>query len=537
MKEQNGKLSRDEFISFVKAVLKKKSLEENKPLYFEYRVSGNSKLAESARRFDAFAPDGFFRYQEPVIFEFIDSKSKQLEKRIQTIADDYRKNYEAETIFIVNARTSAEELDLTVWDINEINKWIKEYPAEYGHVCSWNIDRKRTTQDKEKFQISENLYRDDLYQKNNDIYTNAIRTCIEEKKGVAIVLGAGVSKEQGAKTWDELLREFQTEIERQHLLDDSEAVFQEVGGTSLTTAQLQSLSKTYTGGKEALKQLSLSLSAGEVFGFLGPNGAGKTTTVKLLTGVLTPSGGSCEILGVNPHTQPEKAHLLSGIVTEHAQMYNNLTGIENLLFYATAFGLKQKEGEQRGELLLRELDLMEAKDRKLATYSTGMRQRLSLARALLHRPKVLFLDEPTSGLDPESAQNVNQMIQNLARKEGVTIFLCTHQLRYAQEICTRYGLIEQGSLLASGTMEELRAQVFTTKTLCVCASAVPDGLNFIKRGANEFEVNIRDKKEIPGLVRKIVEAGEDIYSVNLMEPSLEDIYFALTTGRKEDRGI
>ena len=305
----------------------------------------------------------------------------------------------------------------------------------------------------------------------------------------------------------------------------------------METVTIQSLSKTYTGGKEALKQLSLSLSAGEVFGFLGPNGAGKTTTVKLLTGVLTPSGGSCEILGVNPNTQPEKAHLLSGIVTEHAQMYDNLTGIENLLFYATAFGLKQKEGKRRGELLLRELDLTEAKDRKLATYSTGMRQRLSLARALLHRPKVLFLDEPTSGLDPESAQNVNQMIQNLARKEGITIFLCTHQLRYAQEICTRYGLIEQGSLLALGTLEELRARVFITKTLCVCASAVPDGLNFVKRGANEFEVNIRDKKEIPGLVRKLVEAGEDIYSVNLMEPSLEDIYFALTAGRKEGRGI
>lgn len=305
----------------------------------------------------------------------------------------------------------------------------------------------------------------------------------------------------------------------------------------METVTIQSLSKTYTGGKEALKQLSLSLSSGEVFGFLGPNGAGKTTTVKLLTGVLTPSGGSCEILGVNPNTQPEKAHLLSGIVTEHAQMYDNLTGIENLLFYATAFGFKQKEGKQRGELLLRELDLTEAKDRKLATYSTGMRQRLSLARALLHRPKVLFLDEPTSGLDPESAQNVNQMIQNLARKEGITIFLCTHQLRYAQEICTRYGLIEQGSLLASGTLEELRARVFTTKTLCVCASAVPDGLNFVKRGANEFEVNIRDKKEIPGLVRKLVEAGEDIYSVNLVEPSLEDIYFALTAGRKEGQEI
>ena len=300
----------------------------------------------------------------------------------------------------------------------------------------------------------------------------------------------------------------------------------------METVTIQNLSKTYPGGKEALKQLSLSLNLGEVFGFLGPNGAGKTTTVKLLTGVLAPSGGQCEVMGVNPNVQPEKAHLLSGIVTEHAQMYDNLTGMENLIFYAAAFGLKQKDGKQRGESLLKELELAEAKDRKLAAYSTGMRQRLSLARALLHRPKVLFLDEPTSGLDPESAQNVNQMIRNLARKEGITVFLCTHQLRYAQEICTRYGLLEQGSLLASGTIEELRARVFSSKSLHICASAVPEKLNFIRCGANEFEIKIHDKKEIPDLVRKIVEAGEDIYSVNLMEPSLEDIYFALTARRK-----
>ncbi|MFR1479930.1 MAG: ATP-binding cassette domain-containing protein [Hydrogeniiclostridium mannosilyticum] len=302
----------------------------------------------------------------------------------------------------------------------------------------------------------------------------------------------------------------------------------------METVAIQKLSKTYPGGKEALKQLSMSLSTGEVFGFLGPNGAGKTTTVKLLTGVLSPSGGLCEIMGVNPNIQPEKVHLLSGIVTEHAQMYDNLTGIENLMFYATAFGLKQKEGKQRGESLLKELELTEAKDRKLATYSTGMRQRLSLARALLHRPKVLFLDEPTSGLDPESAQNVNQIIHNLACKEGITVFLCTHQLRYAQEICTRYGLIDQGILLASGTIDELRARVFTSKSLRICASAVPDKLNFVKCGANEFETQIQDKKEIPDLIRKIVDAGEDIYSVNLAEPSLEDIYFALTAGRKEE---
>ena len=157
-----------------------------------------------------------------------------------------------------------------------------------------------------------------------------------------------------------------------------------------------------------------------------------------------------------------------------------------------------------------------------------------MARALLHHPKVLFLDEPTSGLDPESAQNVNQMIHNLARKEGITVFLCTHQLRYAQEICIRYGLIDQGILLASGTIDELRARVFTSKSLRICASAVPDKLNFVKCGINEFETKIQDKKEIPYLVRKIVEAGEDIYSVNLIEPTLEDIYFTLTAGRKED---
>lgn len=297
---------------------------------------------------------------------------------------------------------------------------------------------------------------------------------------------------------------------------------------------IHNLSKIYTGGKAALKNLSLSLNTGEVFGFLGPNGAGKTTTVKLLTGVLTPSEGSCDIMGINPSNHPEKVHFLSGIVTEHAQMYNHLTGLENLIFYASAFGMDPKEGKQRSEILLRELELTEAKDRKLATYSTGMRQRLSLARALLHRPQVLFLDEPTSGLDPESAQNVNQMIHNLACTEGITVFLCTHQLRYAQEICTRYGLIEQGSLLALGTLEELCTQVFPSKVLQICASAVPENLNFQKHGSCEFEIKIHNKEEIPVLVRKIVESGGDVYSVSLTEPSLEDIYFSLTASLKED---
>ncbi len=308
----------------------------------------------------------------------------------------------------------------------------------------------------------------------------------------------------------------------------------------MEAVMIHSLSKTYPSGKQALKDLSLSIGGGEVFGFLGPNGAGKTTTVKLLTGVLTPTAGSCSVMGIDPARQPEKAHLVSGIVTEHAQMYDNLTGMENLLFYAAAFGLPRQEGKARAESLLRELDLTDAKDRRLASYSTGMRQRLSLARALIHRPDVLFLDEPTSGLDPESAQNVNQMIHGLARREGITVFLCTHQLRYAQEICTRYGLIEQGSLLAAGTLEELRGRLFAAKTLRIRAANVLGNPNLTecklkRRRDDEFEAEIRENEEIPALIRTLVEGGGDIYSVSLEEPSLEDIYFALTDKRNDSR--
>lgn len=300
---------------------------------------------------------------------------------------------------------------------------------------------------------------------------------------------------------------------------------------------LQNLSKTYLGGKQAVKQINLSMKPGEVFGFLGPNGAGKTTTVKLLNGILTPSEGSCRVFDIDPAQEPEKAHTLSGVVTEHAQMYDNLTGLQNLVFYASIFGVPAGESERRANSLLEQLELSEAKEQKLAAYSTGMRQRLSLARALIHRPKVLFLDEPTSGLDPESAQNVNRLIRDLAKEEGITVFLCTHQLRYAQEICTRYGLIEEGSLLAAGTLEELRSKVCSGITLSICASRIPDELSYRKTGEQQFELDIRLKSDIPQIVRKIVESGADLYAVEAKQPTLEDIYFTLTNKKKKEEHL
>lgn len=296
---------------------------------------------------------------------------------------------------------------------------------------------------------------------------------------------------------------------------------------------LQNLSKTYPGGKQAVRQLSLSLAQGEVFGFLGPNGAGKTTTVKLLNGMLAPSEGGCRVLGLDPVKAPEKVHALSGAVTEHAQMYDNMTGMQNLIFYASVFGVPNAEARKRADSLLRQLELEDAGERKLSAYSTGMRQRLSLARAMIHRPKVLFLDEPTSGLDPESTKNVNRLIRELAKQEGVTVFLCTHQLRYAQEICTRYGLMEEGELLAAGTLDELREKIHFDAKLRICADNMPEELPFHKVGKQQYEMMIHSDDEIPGLVRRIVEGGGDVYAVASQKPSLEEIYFALTAKGKE----
>ena len=310
-----------------------------------------------------------------------------------------------------------------------------------------------------------------------------------------------------------------------------------------------SLTKIYQSGKKALNSIDLSIEEGEIFGFLGPNGAGKTTAVKLLNGMLQKSEGSCSVFGIDPSDHPEKVHAISGVVTEHAQMYNNLTGFQNLMFFGSVFGIGGDEAKRISLEYLERLGLSGAKDQKLGEYSTGMRQRLSLARALLHQPKILFLDEPTSGLDPESALNVNNLIKSLSCDKGTTVFLCTHQLRYAEEICTKYGLISEGSMLASGSLDELHSLVFSGLTVelkvepdirfckdknekCGMWNAEWEKFRMVNAANNEYRVDVDTIEEIPSLVKQIVDSGGKVYHVSAHKHSLEEIYFALLEKQK-----
>lgn len=291
--------------------------------------------------------------------------------------------------------------------------------------------------------------------------------------------------------------------------------------------ELNHLSKVFSTGKAAVNQIKASIEPGEIYGLLGPNGAGKTTTVKLLTGILEASEGSCQVFGIDPFEKPQEVHKIAGILTEHAQMYDLLSGIENLVFYGQVFGLTKEESSQKAYVLMEQLGLQEAQEQKLGTYSTGMRQRLSLARAMIHQPKILFLDEPTSGLDPENVLHVNRMIKELASNQGVTVFLCTHQLRYAEEICDKYGLMDNGSLLASGTIEELRKKVSTGLTLTIQTDKMPESLKGKQIDEMGYELCIQSEEEIPDIVETIVQNRGKVYGVHAKKLTLEEIYFAL----------
>ena len=304
----------------------------------------------------------------------------------------------------------------------------------------------------------------------------------------------------------------------------------------------EGLTKSY-GDVHALAGVDLAVAPGTVLGLLGPNGAGKTTAVRILTTILRPDGGHAEVLGVDVARRPREVRRLIGLAGQYAAVDENLTGRENLrLVGRLTHQPKQSVGPRADELLER-FDLVDAADRTVKTYSGGMRRRLDLAAALVHRPRVLFLDEPTTGLDPRSRSDLWAVIEELVA-DGSTLLLTTQYLEEADRLADRIAVVDHGRVIAEGTAAELKARLGNTivhvefddpalfdAAKGVLAEVGPTDLGTDRRS---LEVKVDDRgRSLVEVVRRLDAAGLEPAAVTVREPSLDDVFLTLT-GRSVD---
>ncbi len=298
------------------------------------------------------------------------------------------------------------------------------------------------------------------------------------------------------------------------------------------------LSKTFGGNKKqppihAVEDLSLDIQQGEVFGFLGPNGAGKTTTVRMLCALIASTAGRAWVNNYELGRQSQQVRASVGILTEQPGMYDRLSAEKNLTIYAKLYGVKDVPGQV--EKYLRMLGLWERRKDPAGSFSKGMKQKLAIARAILHEPATLFLDEPTAGLDPEAAKLVRDFVEEL-KTEGRTIFLCTHNLDEADRLCSQIGVFKQ-RLIKVDTPSRMKTAVFGRQVEFRLKQTEPSLLALVKGFGFVKQATLEDKRLLLGLdnpeesnpiiVKALVEAGLDVQFVSEVRHSLEDVYFSL----------
>jgi ABC-2 type transport system ATP-binding protein len=307
----------------------------------------------------------------------------------------------------------------------------------------------------------------------------------------------------------------------------------------LEMIQTENLTRKF-GDLTAVDNLTFKVNDGEIFGFLGPNGAGKTTTVRMLCCLISKTSGNAKI-GDYEVGRPEdaiKIRKIIGLVPDNVGLYDSLTAYENLDYYGTLYGRSDSQRKESNEYFLKLLGLWEKKDILVGSFSKGMKQKLAIARALIHDPEIIFMDEPTANLDPESAKGVREFILQL-RKEKRTIFLNTHNLDEAQRICDRIGILNT-KLMAVGTPQELEQSIRGRKTsiqLREVNEAILDSLKKLNvrnlvRENNKLTIDVETpEEENPDVVNAIVMAGGRIETVSVLSSTLEDAYLKLV---KED---
>jgi ABC-2 type transport system ATP-binding protein len=309
------------------------------------------------------------------------------------------------------------------------------------------------------------------------------------------------------------------------------------------------LQREYKGGLKAVDGIDLRVEPGEVYGFLGPNGAGKTTTVRMLVTLLRPTGGRATVAGFDVAEQPHEVRRRIGVALQEAALDLLMTGRELMELQATLHGIHPRDVRDRAEDLIRRVGLMEAADRRVGTYSGGMRRRLDLAMALVHAPEVLFLDEPTTGLDPVSRLTLWEEVRRL-KADGTTVFLTTQYLEEADQLADRVGIISNGRIVAEGTPAALKAEVGVPHldiTLAEdCAGAELERAREVLSRFGEqrpptadchLSVALPDGAAgVAPVVRALDDAGFTVASLDLERPTLDDVFVEKTGRHLEGAG-
>lgn len=285
----------------------------------------------------------------------------------------------------------------------------------------------------------------------------------------------------------------------------------------------------------AVREISLNVPEGEVLALLGPNGAGKTTTVRMLAAILKPTHGRARVAGYDTVAEAKSVRQVIGLLTEFPGLYLRMKGLAYLSFFGELQGMPKSTIRQRSEELLKRFELWEARDKQVGTYSKGMKQKLTLVRAMLHDPQVLFLDEPTSAMDPHSAKLVRDAIAGL-RREKRTIVLCTHNLAEAEQLADRIAIIRRGQIIAQGTPNELKQRLLGDPLMEIRLAAPLNGLvshleervNIVGHGQDWIRYTVSDPSQFnPALLNELTRQEVPVITLSEVSRSLEEVYLRI----------